>query len=87
VPEGLCACRSLMRLFLTWDTWDKWDNSIVSLFSCLSFEVHYNGMELDPKFMDVIVQRWQGMSGRKAVLDGDGRTFAEISAERAEVAA
>jgi DNA modification methylase len=45
------------------------------------------GMELDPKFMDVIVQRWQGMTGKKAVLDGDGRTFAEISAERVEVAA
>jgi hypothetical protein len=37
--------------------------------------------------MDVIVQRWQGMTGKKAILDGDGRTYAEISAERAEVAA
>jgi DNA modification methylase len=45
------------------------------------------GIELDPKFMDVIVQRWQGMTGKKAILDGDGRTYAEISAERAEVAA
>jgi DNA modification methylase len=45
------------------------------------------GIELDPKFVDVIVQRWQGMTGEKAVLDGDGRTYAEISAERAEVAA
>jgi DNA modification methylase len=44
------------------------------------------GMELDPKFMDVIVQRWQGMSGKKAVLAGDGRTFEEISEERVEVA-
>jgi len=44
------------------------------------------GMELDPKFMDVIVQRWQGMSGKKAVLDADGRTFEEIRAEREEVA-
>jgi DNA modification methylase len=44
------------------------------------------GMELDPKFMDVIVQRWQGMSGKKAVLDGDGRTFEEIRDERVEVA-
>jgi DNA modification methylase len=45
------------------------------------------GMELDPKFMDVIVQRWQGMTGKQATLDGDGRTYAEISSERAEVAA
>jgi len=45
------------------------------------------GLELDPKFMDVIVQRWQGMTGKQAVLDGDGRMFAEISVEHSEVAA
>jgi DNA modification methylase len=45
------------------------------------------GIELDPKFADVVVQRWQGMTGKQAVLDGDGRTYAEIGAERAQVAA
>jgi DNA modification methylase len=45
------------------------------------------GMELDPKFMDVIVQRWQGMTGKQATLDGNGRTFAEISTERRGVSA
>lgn len=40
------------------------------------------GSELDPKYMDVIVQRWQGFTGREAVLDGDGRTFAEVAAAR-----
>ena len=45
------------------------------------------GIELDPKFTDVVVQRWQGMSGKKATLDGDGRTFSEISKERLQVAA
>jgi DNA modification methylase len=44
------------------------------------------GLELDRKFADVVVQRWQGMTGKQAVLDGDGRRFAEISAERALVA-
>jgi hypothetical protein len=33
------------------------------------------------------VRRWQEYSGKQATLDGDGRTYAEISAERAEVAA
>jgi len=45
------------------------------------------GIELDPKFTDVVVQRWQGMTGKKATLDGDGRTFAEMAEERVEVAA
>jgi DNA modification methylase len=40
------------------------------------------GMELDPKYVDVIVQRWQTLSGNKAKLESDGRTFEEISAER-----
>jgi DNA modification methylase len=40
------------------------------------------GIELDPKYVDVIVQRWQTLAGQKAVLDADGRTFEEIAAER-----
>src|SRR5689334_3218386 len=40
------------------------------------------GLELDPKYVDVIVQRWETLSGKKAKLDGDGRTFEEITAER-----
>jgi len=33
------------------------------------------GLELDPKYADVVVERWQGLSGKKAQLDADGRTF------------
>jgi DNA modification methylase len=43
--------------------------------------------ELDPKYAECIVRRWQEYSGKEAVLDGDGRTYAEISAERAMVPA
>ena len=41
------------------------------------------GIELDPKYCDVIVKRWQSLSGGKAVLDGDGRMFDEVAQERA----
>jgi DNA modification methylase len=44
-------------------------------------------VELDPKYAECIVKRWQDYSGKQATLDGDGRTYAEISAARAEVAA
>ena len=40
------------------------------------------GIELDTKYVDVVVLRWQTLSGQRATLDGDGRTFAEIKAER-----
>ncbi|MBK7024023.1 MAG: site-specific DNA-methyltransferase [Sulfuritalea sp.] len=39
-------------------------------------------MELDPKYVDTIVRRWQDYSGGEAVLQGDGRSFANISSER-----
>jgi DNA methylase/ParB-like nuclease domain len=45
------------------------------------------GMEIDPRYVDVAVLRWQQFTGKQAVLDGDGRTFDEIArARRQEVA-
>jgi DNA modification methylase len=43
------------------------------------------GMELDPKFVDLIVQRWQALTGKTATLDSDGQTFDAIAAERRKV--
>lgn len=40
------------------------------------------GLEIDPKYVDLIVRRWQLLTGRPATLDGDGRSFDEIKAER-----
>jgi DNA modification methylase len=45
------------------------------------------GLELDPKYADVIVERWQGLSGKSATLEGDGRTFDAIQKDRVRVAA
>ena len=40
------------------------------------------GLELDPAYVDVIVERWQGFTGDVATLEGDGRSFADVAAER-----
>jgi len=40
-------------------------------------------MEIDPKYVDCIIRRYQEYTGKKAILDGDGRTFDEIALERA----
>jgi DNA modification methylase len=45
------------------------------------------GLELDPKYVDVVVQRWQTLSGKQAILDGDGRTFEAVAEERRKSAA
>ena len=39
-------------------------------------------MEIDPKYADVIVRRWQEFTGKQAALEGDGRTFKELESER-----
>jgi DNA modification methylase len=44
------------------------------------------GIELDPKYVDVVVKRWQGLTGKKAVLDGSGHTFDEIAGVKEAVA-
>jgi len=44
-------------------------------------------IELDPRYVDVIVERWQAETGRGAVLDGDDRSFAAVKAERLGAAA
>ena len=45
------------------------------------------GIEIDARYVDVAVVRWQEFSGQKAVLEGDGRTFEEIArVRRREVA-
>jgi DNA modification methylase len=39
-------------------------------------------LELDPAYVDVAVLRWQGFTGEQAVLEADGRSFAEVTEER-----
>lgn len=39
-------------------------------------------LELDPKYVDVIVRRWQEFTGQEAVLAETGRSFAAEVAQR-----
>ena len=39
-------------------------------------------MEISPAYVDVAVERWQAETGRDAILDGDGRSFADVRTER-----
>jgi DNA modification methylase len=44
---------------------------------------HCHAVELDPPYVDVAVARWQAFTGRAAMLEATGETFATVSAERA----
>jgi DNA modification methylase len=41
-------------------------------------------MEVSPAFVDVAIRRWQGATGKSAILHGDGRTFDEKAAGAGE---
>jgi DNA modification methylase len=45
------------------------------------------GIDIDPRYVDVAVLRWQDYTGKEAKLEGDGRTFDQIKATRLGVAA
>jgi DNA modification methylase len=40
------------------------------------------GIELNPAYVDVAVQRWQHLTGDKAILDGEGADFDTVAAAR-----
>jgi hypothetical protein len=39
-------------------------------------------LELDSKYVDVIIGRWQKVTGQGAKLDGTGATFQEVQTQR-----
>ena len=44
------------------------------------------GIEIEPKYVDVAICRWQKLAGEEAVLASTGQTFAEVAARRAALA-
>ena len=44
-------------------------------------------IELAPAYVDVAVRRWEAFTGHQATLEGDSRTFGEITDERLKGAA
>jgi len=63
------------------ERWGKKANIVVDLFAGSGFTLmaaeklgkSCYAMELDPKYCDVIIQRWEAMTGEKAVLADDSR--------------
>jgi DNA modification methylase len=39
-------------------------------------------IEISAPYVDVAIRRWEKATGKEATLDGDGRTFARVAAER-----
>lgn len=57
---------------------DLFGGSGSTLIACEKMGRTSRLMELDPKYCDVIVKRWQDFTGKQAVLESSGQTFAEL---------
>jgi DNA modification methylase len=61
---------------------DPFGGSGSTLIACEKIGRQARLMELDPKYCDVILQRWQDWTGAMAVLEEDGRSFGGIAGSR-----
>jgi len=61
---------------------DCFGGSGSTLIACEKTARDCRMMELDPKYCDVIIKRWQDFTGQTATLEATGQTFAELQAER-----
>jgi len=61
---------------------DVFGGSGSTLIACEKTARDCRMMELDPKYCDVIITRWQEFTGQKATLEATGQTFEELKAER-----
>jgi len=66
---------------------DFFGGSGSTLIACERLGRQTRVMEIEPRYADVIVRRWEEFTGGKATLDGDGRTFEELRGERQRVSA
>jgi DNA modification methylase len=58
---------------------DPFGGSGSTLIACEKAGRQARLIELDPKYVDTIILRWQEFSGGTAALDGDGRSYEEIA--------
>jgi hypothetical protein len=61
---------------------DLFGGSGSTLLGCEKTARDCRMMELDPKYCDVIVKRWQDFIGQKATLESTGRTFEDMAPDR-----
>jgi DNA modification methylase len=66
---------------------DPFGGSGSTLIACEKTGRQARVIELEAKYCDVMVRRFQEFSGKEAALEGDGRAFSDVAAERLGVAA
>jgi DNA modification methylase len=66
---------------------DPFAGSGSTLIACEKTGRYARVIELEPKYCDTVILRWQDYMGNQATLAGDGRSFAAVTQERISRAA
>jgi DNA modification methylase len=66
---------------------DPFGGSGTTMIACEKSGRQARLIELEPKYCDVIVRRWQAFAGREAKLESDGKSYREVAGVRSAVAA
>ncbi|MGA2721550.1 MAG: site-specific DNA-methyltransferase [Bryobacteraceae bacterium] len=66
---------------------DPFGGSGTTLIACERAGRQARLIEMEPRYCDVIIRRWQEYSGKQAVLESDGRPFKDLAVERLHLAA
>ena len=80
VTDALLDCTTKGEIVL-----DPFAGSGATILAAEKVGVLARGLEREPRFVDVAIQRWQRMTIGEATLAGDGRSFATIAESRASL--
>lgn len=78
-PVELVECMLANSTRLDGIVLDLFGGSGSTLIACERLGRKARLVEVDPRFVDVIVKRWEGFTGLKAALEGSGQGFDEIA--------
>jgi len=60
---------------------DLFLGSGTTLIACEKTDRQCRGMELDPKYCDVIIKRWCDFTGKDAINEATGKSFSECHSD------
>jgi DNA modification methylase len=64
---------------------DPFNGTGTTMIACEKQNRKYFGMEKEPLYCDVSIQRWEKFTGKKAKLNGSDMTYEELRSQRGEV--
>ncbi len=88
-PKPVALYAALLEAFtdLGQAIYEPFSGSGTTLIACEKTGRNCRAVEVTPAYVDVAVARWQEFTGQTATLEGDGRTFDELKAERTNAVA